>query len=74
MTTALILNLVLSALVLIPLLAHIVRAIATQHHDRGVTLVSGQPRYRWVRTRPERPHAPQPRRARGYRGQVWPVS
>jgi hypothetical protein len=78
MTTAIILNIVLSALVLIPLLVHIVRAIVTQHHDRGVTLVSGARRHRWVWTRPalpasERPASERPTTERSYGGQVWPA-
>jgi len=84
MTTAIILNIVFSALVLIALLVHVVRAIVTQHHDRGVTLVSGARRHRWVWTRPARPaserrqferrQAERRQAERSYGGQVFPAA
>jgi hypothetical protein len=79
MTTAIILNIVFSALVLIALLVHIIRAIVTQHHDRGVTLVSGEKRHRWVWTRPTRPGSERraserPGTERSYGGQAWPAA
>jgi hypothetical protein len=69
MTIALILNIAFSAVVFVALIAHIVHSIRTQHHDRGVTLVSGQRRHRWEWTRADRPQRARPQGARQYRGQ-----
>jgi hypothetical protein len=69
MTTALILNIAFSAVVFIALIAHLVRHIATQHRDRGVTIVSGARHHRPERARPARPQI-----AWQSRGQTWPAS
>jgi hypothetical protein len=67
MTTALILNIAFSAVVLIALIAHLVRHIATQHRDRGVTIVSRADRYRWERSGPGRPQVAR----RQQRDEAW---
>jgi hypothetical protein len=55
MTIALILNIAFSAVVFVALMVHLVHHIATQHRDRGVTIVSGDRRRGQADTRPTRP-------------------
>ena len=76
MTTALILNIALSGLVFAAIIGKLVWSIATQHHDRGVTVVSRPRRDRWAFPRPTRvgPADPRPQTALGSRGQAWPAA
>jgi hypothetical protein len=70
MTIALILNIVFSAGVLTVLLGAFVWSIATQHRDRGLTLVSGPRRHRWTWSQSGRPQVAPTYRLKG---QPWPA-
>jgi hypothetical protein len=71
MSTALILNIAFSAVVFAVVVGRIALAIANQHDDRGVTLVSRQRGHRLAFRRAAQPR-PQP--ARGSRGRPWPAA
>jgi hypothetical protein len=72
MSTVLIVNIALDAVVFAVIVGTLVRAMIHQHRDRGVTLVSER-HPRWTSPRRERTAPARPQLARGSRGQASPA-